>query len=642
MKQFSFLVAILFLNYLLAQNYENIAVKEKYDIFNKQIINSYLPCTIDPNNDGNVFGDGLSKILDGYITMYKTTKDKAYLYKFIIQSICVLENRHDYAGINSTPRWVSDPMMYQDSYIIASMAHFVYLVKKEEVDLITLELHPFHKIANNNFGQTFTTFGQFANWLGYRVNETLDWYISNGYWNSVWGFQQTSDAKKAAVINIQAGFATTLLFMGLSDPNFSYMQKANIIAKLIKGNVCFYDPCKDEFYNEPVLRLGNNNSYWWYHSGWSIPLRNCGAGSWWPPNYAYYWNVPNYNGYTQFIEDISHGAIDCWFFINYYYYLPNTTLMETDMIRLHNTYTQNINYSNQVYTGVNRSYDTYIEEGYSSEIINGIKKSSAIAYMPFQYFDNKNLSYGNIYTLIMNYYIENYSICNSQPTFYDGQTNKSHTYIVEAQWQNDCPDLTLYNRKVVYDQDFFSKGILTVAPQEGAGNSYADPEISVPEFTVEPGLTVNMVASKSIVFKSGTHIKSGSNFHAYIDPNLCSNNKSVRINTSANNGKTKTIIMQNSNIDSIAISEYKSELLIFPNPFSECTNIQFSLNEKRTVSLTVTDNYGRMIFKKISNRELEKGIYNIPFSGNNLNNGVYIFTLNIGNNVIITKKIVKQ
>jgi len=49
-----------------------------------------------------------------------------------------------------------------------------------------------------------------------------------------------------------------------------------------------------------------------------------------------------------------------------------------------------------------------------------------------------------------------------------------------------------------------------------------------------------------------------------------------------------------------------------------------------------------ILFNKISNRELKEGIYNVPFSGNDLNNGIYICTLDINNKIRLTKKMIKQ
>ena len=107
MRAIFFIISVLSFTILNAQNYGNVFVKEEYDLYNKTMVynTSYNPCTADPNNDQGTFGDGMAKVLEGYIPVYKATKDKAYLYKFVLQSLCMMENRHDFAGINSQPRW---------------------------------------------------------------------------------------------------------------------------------------------------------------------------------------------------------------------------------------------------------------------------------------------------------------------------------------------------------------------------------------------------------------------------------------------------------------------------------------------------------------------------------------------------------
>ena len=57
---------VLLFKILGAQNYNNIQVKEEFDIFNTFEVNiDYKPCTIDPNNDAGTFGDGMSKLIEG-------------------------------------------------------------------------------------------------------------------------------------------------------------------------------------------------------------------------------------------------------------------------------------------------------------------------------------------------------------------------------------------------------------------------------------------------------------------------------------------------------------------------------------------------------------------------------------------------
>ncbi len=115
-------ILLIFISFLLVeistfeQLYGSIKIKEDFDTYNAMIVNNYNPCGISPTGDGDSFGDGMSFILDGYITMYRTTGDKAYLFKFIIQSLCIMENRHDFAGLNSEARWTD--ATYQNGYII--------------------------------------------------------------------------------------------------------------------------------------------------------------------------------------------------------------------------------------------------------------------------------------------------------------------------------------------------------------------------------------------------------------------------------------------------------------------------------------------------------------------------------------------
>ena len=75
----------------------------------------------------------------------------------------------------------------------------------------------------------------------------------------------------------------------------------------------------------------------------------------------------------------------------------------------------------------------------------------------------------------------------------------------------------------MYDQDFFAKDTLTIAPQQydylhiENDKSFADPIITDNKFIVESGITVNMHAKEKIILKSGTYIKEGSHFRAYIE-----------------------------------------------------------------------------------------------------------------------------
>lgn len=57
---------------------------------------------------------------------------------------------------------------------------------------------------------------------------------------------------------------------------------------------------------------------------------------------------------------------------------------------------------------------------------------------------------------------------------------------MNAQWDKECFNLKIYNRRMVYDQDFVVKNTLVVAPQEqddyySLGDaSFAEPVINTP------------------------------------------------------------------------------------------------------------------------------------------------------------------
>lgn len=104
-----FLVA-LSCSQMIAQN-QNLPLKEEYDIYNSHRITiEYNPCLKNIDTDGPDFGDGMAKVLEGYISMFEATGDKAYLNKFVLQSLCIMENRHDFNAppSHNEPRWVNE------------------------------------------------------------------------------------------------------------------------------------------------------------------------------------------------------------------------------------------------------------------------------------------------------------------------------------------------------------------------------------------------------------------------------------------------------------------------------------------------------------------------------------------------------
>ncbi|MBI9039301.1 MAG: T9SS type A sorting domain-containing protein [Bacteroidales bacterium] len=76
-----------------------------------------------------------------------------------------------------------------------------------------------------------------------------------------------------------------------------------------------------------------------------------------------------------------------------------------------------------------------------------------------------------------------------------------------------------------------------------------------------------------------------------------------------------------------------------PNPFSQSTNISYSLKNSDFVSLKVYDFAGREIRTMVDNYQNE-GNYSVVFEAGNLPNGVYTYILQIGKNIKKAKKMV--
>ncbi len=334
----------------------------------------------------------------------------------------------------------------------------------------------------------------------------------------------------------------------------------------------------------------------WYHPGWSVSYRYCGIHQWPFPR------VPKYSGFVEFIEDISHGAIVTWLPLDFYKFQPNTPFTTTDMIRFRNMFSKKIyDGSGGFYNNVNGTDNPLPDEPCKpNNCPHNYYHIRSLNYMIFVDFDGADTTATepNIYDIVFDYYVNTIKGKTIPPTSYLGQDNKGHAEVVLAQWTKECPSLTLYNRDVVYNQDFFSKGVLTVAPEEAIGNSYAEPIISDKKFMVKPNVTVNMSASSKIALKQGTHIMAGARFRAYLNSNICNqsystlNNSEISDLISDNNQKT---IIKEFDDDNLLI---KSEIRIYPNPTSENLTIEMTnMTDELKGLIIISDLQGRIIYQ---------------------------------------------
>ncbi len=510
-----------------AQDYDSLCVKEDYDFYTENIIfGSYKLCTLSPNEDWNIFGDGVSKIIDGYIDVYLATKDKAYLYKFVHQSMCIIENRNDInpEATAKTPKWSEGTSStYVDGYVLGSLSRFVHLVKVLEPELMDIELYQFAELnpdlyepntCNCNYtGKRFKTFGEYAQWLEDRVRETLDYFVYGGLWDYKKGMLQPGGE---LIINMQTGFARSLLFTGLSSTNKEYLRMADTIASLHKSTVVMNDRCTKQKYKAPVFRLNKeNNSYWWYHAGWRVLYRECAK--------SLFIKVPSYNSYTEFMEDVSHGTIVMTFPYEYYKYGTGKFFTATDMIRFRNTFIYNL-YDNGNYNlGVDGSNGTtYPETRYKEEQLTAMRQSSALGFANWADFDSEQISSEpQVYNIVMNDYIKLLVNKDEVPKWYGGQKSMGHAQILAQQWKRETYNLSLYNRDMVYNQDFYAPGKILIDPKYNrpkinpSKKPFALPKTFVDgenfdRFVIEPGVEVNISAKESVRIKQGFYAKKGS------------------------------------------------------------------------------------------------------------------------------------
>lgn len=100
------------------------------------------------------------------------------------------------------------------------------------------------------------------------------------------------------------------------------------------------------------------------------------------------------------------------------------------------------------------------------------------------------------------------------------------------------------------------------------------------------------------------------------------------------------IVIQPSITSVSNISSDNSKLLIYPNPFSDETNIQYTLTKKSNVSLVVLDNLGREVELIVNNNQQAEGTYNYKFLNHNLSQGIYHCKLIIDNKSLNSKMVI--
>ena len=85
----------------------------------------------------------------------------------------------------------------------------------------------------------------------------------------------------------------------------------------------------------------------------------------------------------------------------------------------------------------------------------------------------------------------------------------------------------------------------------------------------------------------------------------------------------------------------KSHFSVYPNPFTDKTNFNYSLNKSAMVNLKISDMEGRLI-RTLVNEEQSTGEFSYQLNANNLSKGIYFYQFKAGNTSLNGKLIITE
>lgn len=652
MTRSPFLWMVLCLAFDAHAQYE-VPAKEQFDKLSHKVVynglyDGIINYMLNTNHwSGYQFGEQIGPALEGYVRLYETTKDKAYLIKFVNLALkAVAWHKANYRF---------NDLLYMDGQLLWPMAHFIHLVLVEDPDLGSFEVAnnaglidvPTSTIPANELpAQSSYTLHEIATWLLARSVESLDAIIADE-WDEDIGFEG------AAAVNMQGGFAGALLHLGhmaVVNGTYSGLQSYwNLgarLAALFRSHMDIEDGCSCSSYSYPVLRTGSHNSYWWYHSGWRYDVIASCVNSCLP---IFHFDQPDLNTYQEYIEDISHAIPTLIIpFMAHRYSLYTDgfyPFTDTEMVRFRNTFAKHVwdPTDGGFHNAVNGQDAPVYPPSYNGQF--NILRYNVLAWMPLQHFDQTaGAATGDqVYNIIMDFY--GHEVHNSPADLTGGFHYLGVAEVVAAQWERECFSLTLFSRDLVYDQDFAAKAVLTVDAFGEEGASFADPVIHEPRFTVSTGITSAFRAGSAVVWEPGFEAVYGSSVEAEIDPLGCdlvyrTQAVSYPMHTEAG------IHAYTEREELLPILEAKSEagaltdmLRIVPNPTSGDSWIILALAEERAVQVTLHDPMGRLVLEKHMGTH-GPGEVRLPLTGH-LPVGLYLCAVQLDERRLMTRLVVE-
>ncbi len=627
-----------------------------YDEINKELLS--IDSTLN-----NRMGDRYSDVLEALLTMYEATGDKAYLVKFVAITYHIQVNLRQDNGVVPYPGWrefLNNPgeqiedkidylQMYHDGRTIAVMARYAYMVSQNPA-LASTFLPPLLKLGTtfssliypsgpSAIGNNAYTFGGYAAWLSLRSMQTLNYYIVFHWADHLRCFTPRpfpDNKERAQAVNQQVSFGVALTYLGLANNNNDYLTRAAWMGLRYFSHVTEPKKCKKILGkyvpNGNSLRyvlehIPASNAYRWKSNGWRP--QNC--------NELYGSEPDDY-------EDFAHAAYTLTLpqaFNNTNFSVNNQFIFDdSKMVRFRNTL------SKYIYGGTMQNGCPIIHSGVDGDDFityrtqfngpnNPVILYDILSWAYLSKFDGMNTTQGskNAYDIMFEVYkcgIENVPV---PPEAFSGLAYNGLSMLVKEQWQKECVNLSLYKRNMVYNQDFFVKNKITVEPSNtnalyNSPESYAEPKISTKEFTIEPGVTVNMYAGEEIHLTDGFHAKAGSNFRASINPNACTDGMRV----AGGNGNQQQVNIEEQIVNLVLsenelIQEKNTQIeieeqnwLVYPNPANSTVNILG--NTQENISIILSDISGRIIlqhnftesFYKLDVSALQQGLYILQLS----------------------------
>jgi hypothetical protein len=560
----------------------------------------------------------VSEMLYSLIEMYEATGDLGYLYEFVFQTRRLINYRNKYSGSTQYGWVTTSDATYMDGRIYWPMSRFIWLVKKKyNTELNNKSLYQYWFIAGLFGHSSFSTFGDYANWLEVKVKEYYDYMINNNFVVSKYniGIVNFGDVAKFGfkkyggdVLNFNM---QNLIFAGmayLQDVNGSYTgytskvrQSANLFSRfrsvyflnctVMQNKPCSilagsYNPLANMDQRYVLILDGTKNTYSWRYQGWN-EMPNCMTN--YDVNSLCFWNCnvsggPYYTAaYNDFetIEDIGHGNID----IEYVRALSETSFKNysgyeffppSELVKFRNTFTKNIYKGNNNFANNVDGSDNGQHNGVCY-VYNQLRLSSVMPYMFLHKFDALAAQTPNVYSIIMKYYSDFIQdVSGVKSAISTGKYYRGLSQVIQAQMEYQCPNLCLRNRRLPYNQNFESKNDLIIDPSRALTsgndlNSVFYPYSNLSTFIIENSAVVNFRAKNSIVLKSGFKAEYGTTISLKIDANLCSSSRG-----SINFDLTKNDTLSNVVSDSVSVRLPKEDNIYDSNP--EVNRIAISPN----------------------------------------------------------------